>query len=78
MEYIFSVVDVMGSKNHRLFEELSADEQNSLGKLCGCSCDPRIPDAHAEKFLGLGLVEVSCGGVSATSAGRYVWMSRLH
>jgi hypothetical protein len=68
----------MGSKNHPLFEELSEDEQNSLIKLCSCGCDARIPDAHASKFLDLGLVEVSCGSVSPTRAGKRAYHAALH
>lgn len=68
----------MGSKNHKLLEELSDDEQASLGILCGGRCDAKIPDAHATKFLDMGLVEVSCGGISATRTGRHVWLSRTH
>lgn len=63
----------MASKNHKLFEALSKDEQASLGKLCGCSCDPVIPDEHAARLLDLGLVELSCGGVFPTRTGKHVW-----
>lgn len=66
----------MGSKNHRLIEELTQDERVSLGKLCACGCDPNIPDAHAVRLLDLGLVEVSCGSVSPTRTGKHVWYAR--
>ncbi|MFK7943493.1 MAG: hypothetical protein AB8B85_11350 [Paracoccaceae bacterium] len=68
----------MGSKSHTVFEALSKDEQASLGKLCACGCDDRIPDAHAALFLDLGLVEVSCGSVSPTRTGKHAWLSRTH
>ncbi len=67
---VLVAVSKMGSKNHKLFEELSKDEQDSLIQLCRCGGARNIPDDHAEKFLGLGFAELNCGGVSATRAGR--------
>ena len=68
----------MGSKNHKLFEELTREEQASLGKLCGCGCDNSIPDEHAARLLDLGLVELSYGAVSATRAGKTLWSRHKH
>ena len=68
----------MGSKNHKLFEDLTVEEQDSLDKLCSCGCDAHIPDEHAARLLDLGLVEVSCGSVSPTRTGKHVWSSRTH
>ena len=62
----------MGSKNHVLFQELTDDEQDSLLKLGQCVCGQKIPDAHGVKFLGLGLAELNCGGLSLTRTGRRV------
>lgn len=69
---------MMGSKTHRLFEELTKDEQASFVKLCSCGCDSPVPVAHAAKLLDLGLVEVSCGGVMPTRTGRQVFNLRQH
>ena len=68
----------MGSQNHKLFEELTKEEQDSLRKLCSCGCDARIPDAHAAKFLDLGLVELSYGGVSPTRTGKRAYLDNRH
>ncbi len=64
----------MATKDPGLWSKLSDDEKSSLKKLCGCGCGcvRDIPDDHAVKFLGLGLVEINWGGVSATRAGRHI------
>lgn len=61
----------MGHKDRELIESLSEDEQQSLAKLCRCSChNQSIPGEHAEKLLRLNLAEMTCGGLGPTSAGR--------
>jgi len=50
--------------------ELTADERTSLTRLCAGAREQKIPAAHAEAFLDLGLAEVCCGGLALTSAGR--------
>ena len=66
----------MGSKNHKLLEELSEDEQQSLEKICGTSCRNDIPDDHAHKFLDLGLAEVTCGELGPTRTGKQAMARR--
>ena len=62
----------MGTKERELVESLSEDEQQSLQRLCRCSCsNQNIPGDHAEKLLKLNLAEMTCGGIGATSAGRH-------
>ena len=68
----------MGSKYPPPSYELSEDEQASLIKLCGSKCETRIPDAHAQRLLDLGLVEVSCGSIRPTRTGRHIYHSRPH
>ncbi|MEM0987737.1 MAG: hypothetical protein AAGK00_02575 [Pseudomonadota bacterium] len=68
----------MGSKNHRLFEELTQDEQASLERLCGSACRNDIPVDHAHKFLGMGLAEVTCGGLGPTRTGKQAIARRSH
>lgn len=60
----------MGSKGQSCFERLTDEEQASLRKLCTCLADRNIPDDHAEKLMSLGLVELTCGDIGPTSAGR--------
>ena len=62
----------MRTKDRELLAQLSEDEQRSLQKLCRCCCtDQKIPGAHAEKLLILGLAEMTCGGLGPTSYGRH-------
>lgn len=62
----------MGKKERELVESLSDDEQQSLQRLCRCSCSSQnIPGDHAEKLLRLNLAEMTCGGLGPTSAGRH-------
>jgi hypothetical protein len=62
---------VMGTKDRELVESLSEDEQDSLQRLCRCSCsNQNIPGEHAEKLLRLNLAEMTCGGLGPTAAGR--------
>lgn len=68
----------MGTKERALVESLSEDEQQSLQRLCRCSCSSQnIPGDHAEKLLRLNLAEMTCGGLGATSAGRHAVMAFL-
>ena len=60
----------MGSRAQSCFDRLTADERASLRKLCQSAVDRRIPDDHAEVLMSLGLVELSCGDIGPTSAGR--------
>ena len=60
----------MWSRERELLAKLSEDEQTSLKELCKCGCRD-IPGDHAEKLLGLGLAELTCGGLGPTSAGRH-------
>ena len=61
----------MWCKERELLAKLTDDEQASLNKLCRCGCTPKIPGEHAEKFLVLGLAELTCGGLGPTSSGRH-------
>jgi hypothetical protein len=62
----------MGTKDRELAESLSEDEQESLRRLCRCSCsNQNIPGEHAEKLLRLNLAEMTCGGLGPTAAGRH-------
>ena len=61
----------MWSRERELLAQLTDDERASLGKLCRCGCDQRIPGEHAEHLLSLGLAELTCGGLGPTSAGRH-------
>lgn len=68
----------MGTKDRQLVESLSEDEQQSLQRLCRCSCSSQnIPGEHAEKLLKLNLAEMTCGGLGPTSAGRHAAASYL-
>ena len=68
----------MRIKDRELLAQLSEDEQQSLHKLCRCCCkDQKIPGAHAEKLLILGLAEMTCGGLGPTSYGRHAAASLL-
>jgi len=49
---------------------LSAEEQASLKKMCACGCRKDIPGEHADKFLELGLAELSCGDLQPTASAR--------
>ncbi|MEM7423428.1 MAG: hypothetical protein AAF334_06870 [Pseudomonadota bacterium] len=60
----------MLSKREQLLARLSDEEQVSLRKLCACGCDNDIPGDHAEKLLGLGLAELTCGGLGPSCSGR--------
>jgi hypothetical protein len=61
----------MRDKNRYILASLSEEEKQSLVKLCRCCCkDDKIPGAHAEKLLTLGLAEMTCGGLGPTSYGR--------
>lgn len=61
----------MGTKHRQLAESLSEEEQESLQRLCRCSCsNQKIPGEHAEKLLRLNLAEMTCGGLGPTAAGR--------
>jgi hypothetical protein len=62
----------MGTKERALVESLSEDEQQSLQRLCRCSCSSQnIPGDHAERLLRLNFAEMTCGGLGPTSAGRH-------
>ena len=62
----------MRTKDSELLSRLSQEEQQSLRRLCKCCCkDQQIPGDHAEKLLILGLAEMTCGGLGATSFGRH-------
>jgi hypothetical protein len=63
----------MRTKHTELLGRLSEEEQQSLRKLCRCCCKGQdIPGDHAEKFLIIGLAEMTCGGLGPTSYGRHV------
>ena len=57
-------------------DRLSAEERASLKKLCGTRADRKIPADHEDKLLNLRLVEVNCGELYPTSAGRSVLYCR--
>ncbi|MEM7190620.1 MAG: hypothetical protein AAF439_13495 [Pseudomonadota bacterium] len=60
----------MGDKARSCFDRLTADEKASLKQICKNSVGEQIPDEHAEVLMSLGLVELSCGDLGPTSAGR--------
>lgn len=62
----------MGSKERKLMDQLSGEEQESLQRLCSCCCQKEsIPGDHAETLLRLNLAEMTCGGLGPTSIGRH-------
>ena len=57
-------------KATQLIGELSEDERMSLAEIGRGPVHARIPDAHAEKLLSLGLAEVVLGDEELTLCGR--------
>ena len=53
-----------------LIVELSAEEKTSLDELGRGPGRKKVPFSHAEKFIRLGLTELSCGYQELTSIGK--------
>jgi len=60
----------MWSRVKELTERLSPDEKRSLEELDQGPIREQIPFRHAERFLGLGLAELSLGRLDLTIAGK--------
>ena len=60
----------MLSRKSELLSKLSVEELASLRTLCSGGCGQKVSGEHAEKLLGLGLAELTCGGLGPSCAGR--------
>jgi hypothetical protein len=61
-----------------LADRLTPDEKCSLEDLGQGQTRSNIPFDHAERFLGLGLAELSSGGLDLTIAGRQMLAAGQH
>ena len=68
----------MWSRVRELAERLTPDEKSSLEELSQGPSRPSIPFDHAERFLGLGLAELSSGRLDLTIAGRQTLATGQH
>jgi len=68
----------MWSRVKELAGRLTPDEKLSLEELDHGPMRPSIPFSHAERFLGLGLAELSSGQLDLTIAGKQLLAQTRH